>query len=74
MRYIRLITGLIACWFVLSATGAKRVMTEAERLEQEVKRLQREIKKQPGAMEKHCELVEAQLAAGDTTGASESAE
>lgn len=72
MRNRRIVIGLFVCVLFFEAQAVKRPVTEAERLQHEVERLQREIKRQPGEMELHCALAEAQLEAGDTTDAEKS--
>ena len=58
----RILLGLLLSAAVLPMIGAKQPLTEVERLERAVKRT-------PGEMDLWCALVEAQLVAGDTTGA-----
>ena len=77
MRKAQVIVGLLVCVLVSGTLYAKRPVTDVEQARRggtEVERLQRAIKKQPGDMDKHCELVQAQLAAGDTTAAEKSIE
>ncbi len=65
MRITRVILGLLVCVLESGTLYAKRPVTEVERL-------QRAVQRQPGDMDKHCELVQAQLAAGDTAEAEKS--
>ena len=65
MRKAQVILGLLLCVPVSGTLYAKRPVTEVERL-------QRAVQRQPGDMDKHCELVQAQLAAGDTAEAEKS--
>ena len=65
MRITRVILGLLVCVLASGTMYAKRPVTEVERL-------QRAVQRQPGDMDKHCELVQAQLAAGDTAEAEKS--
>lgn len=65
MRIIRWVIGLLLCVLAYGAQGAKRPVAETERLS-------RELKRSPGDMDKHCALVQALLAAGDTTEAEKS--
>ena len=77
MRKAQVIVDLLVCVLVSGTLYAKRPVTDVEQVRRggtEVERLQRAIKKQPGDMDKHCELVQAQLAAGDTTAAEKSIE
>lgn len=65
MRKTQVILVLFVCVLISGTLFAKRPVTDVERL-------QREIKRQPGDMDKHCALVQALLAAGDTTEAEKS--
>ena len=64
MRYVRVIIGVLVCLSVLSVSAGKRPVKESERL-------QTALKRDPGNMDLRCELVQAQLAEGDTTAAEE---
>lgn len=61
----RILIGLLLCIAACQVADAKQPLTAVERLERAVKRT-------PGDMDIWCELVEAQLAAGDTTAAEQS--